>query len=468
MSRILGYLLVAGFLLTGVRSTSAFSLLGELEDWQTAGIGYNTFSNDIGGPKNLGEEYRWNVPEITYGFDNSFLNYFGSNGVAAIDAAFDILNHVFRNGVSSYDPALEEFPFRDPETGALTTLVDARRVNLRAEAANIIDLKSAALGLLMEELGLANPVRWTWALRDRKTTDIPSTNYLVIQRNFDPVSGAPSRYVNGIRFTYEVAEFENPNFADAIEEAPADPRYLIHGYGAVAAASGGLQNRGLWPGLFYTYLTRDDIGGLRYIYHPTNLNWEPFPAGTQIFAPDPNGFTTVSNLDLTLLSVRSLTTPPHQLTNLYPSLIISNVVTNLTDQVRIEPISTQIFVNFVTNRGDLQIVTGYDLYDFSQFTLTNPPSVVTNSALFPGLEILGYTQSITQRQDIVSIVLTNGPRYPWGDPFATNFIFVTNFVNNLGILYHYTFGNVVTNVRRSTPDRSTSGGGSWRINGRIP
>ena len=33
---------------------------------------------------NLGEEYRWNSPVVTYSYDESLLNYFGSNGVVAV------------------------------------------------------------------------------------------------------------------------------------------------------------------------------------------------------------------------------------------------------------------------------------------------------------------------------------------------------------------------------------------------
>ncbi len=36
--------------------------------------------------------YRWNVPVVTYGFDQSFLDYFGSNGVAAVQGAIAVLN----------------------------------------------------------------------------------------------------------------------------------------------------------------------------------------------------------------------------------------------------------------------------------------------------------------------------------------------------------------------------------------
>ena len=63
----------------------AFSLLGPSPasggvngalSWQSTDVGYNTFGVDIGGPVNLGEEYRWNIPVITYAYDESFLNYF--------------------------------------------------------------------------------------------------------------------------------------------------------------------------------------------------------------------------------------------------------------------------------------------------------------------------------------------------------------------------------------------------------
>ena len=48
-----------------VVKTSAFALLGPFEAWQTPELGYNPLGTDIGAPKNLGEEYRWNVPVIS-------------------------------------------------------------------------------------------------------------------------------------------------------------------------------------------------------------------------------------------------------------------------------------------------------------------------------------------------------------------------------------------------------------------
>src|SRR2546429_200830 len=93
-------LLVMGLAL----STVGFSLLGPPKigpapnDWQArgfggrpAGLGYS-LAGDIGGPMTPLEGYRWNVPFITYGFDESFIRYFGQAGVDAVSNAFQILN----------------------------------------------------------------------------------------------------------------------------------------------------------------------------------------------------------------------------------------------------------------------------------------------------------------------------------------------------------------------------------------
>src|SRR5215213_2592559 len=78
----------------------AFVLLGPgdaegnpTKDWQNRGqnggwsIGYN-FPGDIGAPVDPLEFYRWNVPVITYACDDSFVQYFGTNGIKAIDELF--------------------------------------------------------------------------------------------------------------------------------------------------------------------------------------------------------------------------------------------------------------------------------------------------------------------------------------------------------------------------------------------
>lgn len=89
-------------LLTGAAAVSAnaFSLLGPFDTWQANAVGYNFnfdtpvvgSSGDVGGPMNLGEEYRWNSPYVAYGFDPSFVEFFGQKGIDAVEAAVKILN----------------------------------------------------------------------------------------------------------------------------------------------------------------------------------------------------------------------------------------------------------------------------------------------------------------------------------------------------------------------------------------
>ena len=96
-----------------------------------------TAGGDIGAPKNLGEEYRWNTPYIYYAFDQSFLDYFGSNGVWAVEQGIAVLN-----GVGNFPVQ------REPDGSALGDT----GVNYRAQALHLFDLKSVALNLMLEEL----------------------------------------------------------------------------------------------------------------------------------------------------------------------------------------------------------------------------------------------------------------------------------------------------------------------------
>jgi hypothetical protein len=289
MSRLFQRILLAALFAGSAGSASAFSLLGPFavnaanEVWQVTRIGYDIDNNDIGGPLNLGEEYRWNIKTITYGFDESFLNYFGQDGVDAINAAVAILNNL--PPVSKMTTNLSEFP------------LNTRHVNYRASALNLIDLKSIALATLVEEMGLAGPEHYTWTLRSI-TFPPDQTNYVVIKRNFDPVTLAPSSYVNGTLYTYAVidpAAFDqddNP-IADAVE-IPVDP--LASQFTAVAAVNSSFIAGGaLLPGDFLTGLTRDDAGGLRYLYHKSNYNIESLIPGTVGTSGGPYDPATTNN-----------------------------------------------------------------------------------------------------------------------------------------------------------------------------
>src|SRR5260221_1658824 len=124
------------FLLVGLmftlRSAFGFSLLGPIgnggDAWEVPTIAYG-IAGDIGSPKTLGEGYRRNTPVMYYAVDANFLNYFGSNGVVAVDGAFAIMNAL--TNVDTYN-------YSDYSSTALFPF-DTRGNNPAAGAAGLLD-----------------------------------------------------------------------------------------------------------------------------------------------------------------------------------------------------------------------------------------------------------------------------------------------------------------------------------------
>src|ERR1041385_1899215 len=135
-------------LLAATIACPAFSLLGPYAKWMDKTNGYR-WGNAVGGPMSIGQGYRWNVPIVTYAFDQSFLDFFGSNGVAAVEKSIDILNRLPR--ASSI--VLTNFPF------------DSRGENDNAVGRGLYDLKSVSLVAVIEQLGLGAPSQNFYAIR---------------------------------------------------------------------------------------------------------------------------------------------------------------------------------------------------------------------------------------------------------------------------------------------------------------
>src|SRR5688572_5225424 len=217
-----------------VANVSGFSLLGPYRSWMTESLSYRQ-PGDIGGPTFGTAAYRWNLPTITYGFDQSFLDYFGEEGVRAVEDAFAILNAL---------PPMSEI-----DLNAYPSNTTA--VSVEAQSLGYLDVKSYTLAYLLQQLGLAEPSRFTWTVRSRQT-DATTTNHAVIGLNYDPSTLVPVTHVNGVGYTYQIHEKPDPLLVDALEVL-VDP--LERGWTAVA-------DRRLFSGEFYTGLTRDDVGGL--------------------------------------------------------------------------------------------------------------------------------------------------------------------------------------------------------------
>ena len=247
---------------------SAFALLGPFTPWMSAELSYRDGSS-IGGPMDLGHAYRWNVPLVTYAYDASFLNYFGSNGVEAVEGAIQTLNDLAP--VSAL--ALNDYPN------------DTSLINFAATRDGILDLKSGALSFLLEQMGLAQPQRFTFVPSGVSYT-AGVTNYEVLMRNFDPGSLEPSALVNGTLFTYDITSYQaqGVTIVDARELA-VDPQAPTR-----TAVAEGLP----LSGTFFTGLSHDDVGGWRYLLSTNHIAVETLLPGVSGTGPNADQFVTTA------------------------------------------------------------------------------------------------------------------------------------------------------------------------------
>jgi hypothetical protein len=209
---------------------------------------------DIGGPMCLSNGYRWNVPVVTYGFDQSFLNFFGTNGVAAVEGAIQILNDL------------------PPASSAVLTNYpgDSQLINYQAQAQSLYDLQSVTLSLLLEQLGLASPTRFAYVLHSW-SNEPGGAVYDVVMRNYDPGTLSLTAYVNRLLYGYEIWSGVSIN----VDEAEA----ITYPEDSVGAPYTAVADNRLNLGGFYTGLTADDVGGLCYLFSTSNVNYETLLPG---------------------------------------------------------------------------------------------------------------------------------------------------------------------------------------------
>ena len=313
-----------------VANASAFSLLGPYADWMQPTNGFNRYYGESGGPMDLGEEYRWNVPVLTYAFDQSFLDYFGSNGVSAVEQAIQIFNDL----PPASAMVLTAFPL----------ITEA--YNFPAGAQQVYDLKSAVMELLIEQLGLAQPARNVFALRRfDPALFLPfceseicwrdwAIPYYIVERNFDPVAVAPSHWVNGTLYS----GFIN-RYSDSTTEFWVFPVY------DTAIVFNAVADKSPEVGKYRTGLTRDDVGGLRYLLSPTNINFETLLPDVHGVGSNANSYVNgawrpgVDKVGFQRQEYNSLLHQGVPLTNQFADIYITNglVMTQLLERVVMQP-----------------------------------------------------------------------------------------------------------------------------------
>ena len=454
----------------GLQSAHGFALIGPLETWQTANLGYErmveiAYPGDLWtifrpdftfSPKNIDEFYRWTCPTLYYTYDPTFLGYFQAEGVQAVDAAFAILNAV--SNVDAYSSDFSEVP------------LDEARFNNTASALHLFDVKSATLEMVLTRLGLADPEHWTWAVKERVLPpglQCPDYDFTVVQRNFDPVGLTTSKYVNGNLYTYQIL-ITCPPAPDLSYAQPflIDP---LDTY-ATSVASPKVSNPNiLYYGMFHSSLTRDDIGGLHYLYSTNRIQVEPSPPDALLFQTNLTTTLLVSS-NLTLLAAQALTNDAPTLQTLFPGLVVisstnyfSNIfITNLVAYFTnspFAPFGTLPQLAFQTN------VTATVLQIFQHtfgnlITFSNTP--LGGVVPIPLTTLPAPTNLAWVSVQTTSTALSNSPFAPFGTTFVvtntTTQTYLTNDVVGEYVLLptnlcsvqflfsQLTFTNTITNV----------------------
>lgn len=350
------------------QQAQAFALLGPRTDmaglpasygdkWQVISIGYDRTS-DIGTPKNYGQGYRRNLPVMYYSFNESFSGFFGAQGEQAVIDAMNILNGTFTNNsrlsLDGYSQDLTEFPF------------NSQSFNLTAESLALTDLKSVTLFEMMEQLGLAEPERYVWALLDR---DQPANGkcpndmlYTVGQFNYaytiSPLSQKQtSSYINNTLYTYQIDEFctapgtpPNAYTVPIAVDPNADTYTAVAGLGtglgvSMVTAPGGIIWASPEVGGFYTGLTSDDVGGLRYLMSSNNIVFEDTTQSLlENTNTSPGSLQLLQTSDLGALFSFAQTNPPSVVSNTFAGIVIDTVSNYFT--VVSNPVIVSYFTNF--------------------------------------------------------------------------------------------------------------------------
>lgn len=412
------------------------------DNWQVPVIGYG-LGGDLNAPKNIGEEYRRNVPFMYYAYDANFLGFYGLAGTTNVDMAFALMNGVLNgygntplfavsptNAILGTNGLYNGISYSLSQTNSLDSYssdlsefsIEAVQNNLTATSLRLIDLKSAAFQLLIEQMGLTDPIRYAWTLHNRfqpsGTTCPDQTTYWVVQRNFEIFNTSLNQvqytpYINDTLYTYFIFEIcSGPNPLAQTVPVNVDPFASI--YSPVAADSFSL---GLEFGNFYYGLSRDDVAGLRYLMSTNNINTEATSVNgatlltTNVLAPQTFGPT----LPLSLLFSQSLTNDPATLQTNYPGLTYISVITNIVNAVTTNTIA--YFTNLAgpyTNRVPLS--NGIAVYptngivpftNWSPVQFANPPFALTTLPIGPLLTLAPFTDPVALQALYPGLLIDN-------------------------------------------------------------
>ena len=290
-----------------VRPAQAFVLIGLPAPNQTPD---RNFTDDMGAPRDIKQGFRWNIPNLTYSFDASFVTFFGLDGINAVNEAFAAVNDVFIPA----DGAYSGITAMDLVAHGFRSNYNTTAINTTAQNAQVMDVKSLVLGMLVNHMGLGNPHRHAFSINSI-STNLAGTqwNFNVVLRNWDPITYTSSANINNVAYSYRLIHDSPPSVGVTIPPTIMDMEEFTsdisgNAYTAVAGIADAFYgNTALfWTdtpslygfGVYYHHdnavggqnkarhtLTYDDAGGLKYLYRTNNFVFESLDPSVVLVTP---------------------------------------------------------------------------------------------------------------------------------------------------------------------------------------
>ena len=193
---------IGGILFAATQTSQAFVLMGPASAGETALQTQFNLHDEMGTPKATDRGarrfWRWNQPYFVYSFDASFVGYFGTEGMDAVHQAIDVVNDFFVN--EDYSGMGELDLMKHGFAGNYNTTW----VNTTAANAQIIDIKSLTLGMMVNHLGIGNSHRHMFTGVGVSSANNATQNFQVALRNYDPTSLLPTDTINGVQYSYRL------------------------------------------------------------------------------------------------------------------------------------------------------------------------------------------------------------------------------------------------------------------------
>ena len=185
-------------------------------------------------------------------------------------------------------------------------------------------------------------------------------------------------------------------------------------------------------GGFYTGLTRDDLGGLRYNLTTNRVNYETPATGALLVTTNLGAWTFLTTSNLYPLLTAIPTNDPGTFGTLFPNVVLAGSITNWSIVTNWNVVFGTNLIYGAPSGSSVASVSSNIVGTAWQPTYEETfANVITNGNLtnFPGVNLNGYTIHLDYATNTTVSIVTVLAYSPYGAPYGT--VVTNSFTNNI-------------------------------------